>query len=187
MTDAFSRGSRSFLFGLAMALVVCLSAPESFGQALPTATGPGSYTDVGVMGSYFNLNYGPRYVGGGAIYVDANLYHRYGAEFQYQTFRYNEQGGMRQTTYLAGPRVSFRDYGWVPYVDFLAGRGDFDFPYGYAKGTYFVYAPGAGLDYDLTSKIKLRLVNVQYQKWPQFTFGDLHPYGVSAGISLRVW
>lgn len=171
------------------AITVCLLLLEvgAHSQALPTATGPGSYTDIGVSGSYFNLNYGQRWVGGGSIYLDANLYHRYGAEIQYQTFRYNQENGVRQTTYLAGPRVSFRDYGLVPYVDLLVGRGDFDFPYGYAKGTYFVYAPGAGLDYDLTKKIKLRLINVQYQEWPQFTFGNLHPYGASVGISLRIW
>jgi hypothetical protein len=172
-----------------MAVAFCLSFLKTVahGQALPAATGPGSYTDVGITGSYVNLNYGQRWVGGGSIYVDANLYHRYGAEFQYQTFRYNQQEGARQTTYLAGPRVSFRDYGLVPYADVLVGRGDFDFAYGYAKGTYFVYAPGAGLDYDLTRNIKLRLINVQYQMWPQFTFGNLHPYGASVGISLRVW
>jgi hypothetical protein len=176
------------LFLLAVAMLwLGLHADLAYGQALPTATGPGSYTDIGVTGSYFNLNYGQRWVGGGSIYVDANLYLHYGAEIRYQTFRYNEQSGIRQTTYLAGPRVSFRNRGWVPYVDLLAGRGDFDFPYGYAKGIYFVYAPGAGLDYDLTSKIKLRVIDVQYQKWPQFTFGDLRPYGASAGISLRVW
>jgi hypothetical protein len=168
-------------------LFVLFSATSGRGQALPTATGPGSYTDIGVTGSYFSLNYGQRWVGGGSIYINANLYHRYGAEIQYQTLRYNQQAGMRQTTYLAGPRVSFRNYGLVPYVDVLFGRGEFDFPYGYAKGVYFVYAPGAGVDYDLTPKIKLRLINVQYQKWTQFSFGDLHPYGASAGISFRVW
>jgi opacity protein-like surface antigen len=178
---------RRLLSCLAAALCVCLPGASAHGQALPTATGPGSYVNVGVTGAWFNVNYGQRWVGGGSIYVDANLYRHYGAEVEYQTFRYNQQAGIRQTTYLAGPRVSFRTRGLVPYADILVGRGDFDFPYGYAKGTYFVYAPGGGLDYDLTSKIKLRLINVQYQKWPQFTFGDLHPYGASAGISLRVW
>jgi hypothetical protein len=178
---------RRFVSCVAVALCIFLLETGASSQALPTATGPGSYTDVGITGSYFNVNYGQRWVGGGSIYVDANLYHRYGAEIQYQTFRYNQQEGTRQTTYLAGPRVSFRDRGLVPYADLLVGRGDFDFPYGYAKGIYFVYAPGAGLDYDLTSIIKLRLINVQYQMWPQFTFGAFHPYGASVGISLRVW
>jgi hypothetical protein len=179
--------AKPLFIGLVAALCIWLHGTTLSGQALPTATGPGSYTDVGVTGSYFNINYGKQWVGGGSIYVDANLYHRYGVEIQYQTLRFHEQGDMRQTTYLAGPRVSFRQAGLVPYADILIGRGDFDFPYGYAKGTYFLYAPGVGLDYDLTHRIKLRLINVQYQEWTKFTFGNLHPYGASAGISLRVW
>jgi hypothetical protein len=178
---------RRYFIGLSIVLWVGLPVAIGYSQALPTATGPGSYTNVGVTGSYVHVDYGQQWVGGGAIYVDANLYHRYGVEIQYQTLRFNEQGGMRQTTYLAGPRVSFRQAGLVPYADLLAGRGDFYFPYGYGKGAYFVYAPGAGLDYDLKPKIKLRLINIQYQVWPQFTFGNLHPYGASAGISFRVW
>ena len=189
MTVSHTPLSRRYLAGLAALLWVCLHASTAWSQAVPTATGPGSYTSIGVAGSLFNVNYGQNYVAGGSAWLDANLYRKYGAEFQYQTLRYNEQGGMRQTTYLAGPRVSFRvrNRSFVPWADILAGRGEFDFPYGYAKGVYFVYAPGAGVDYGLTRNIKLRLVSVQYQKWPQFTFGDLHPYGISSGISLRIW
>jgi hypothetical protein len=187
MINSSTSRSRRLLISLSATLCVWSNAAIGLGQALPTATGPGSYTDVGVTGSYLRINYGQQWVAGGSIYVDANLYHRYGVEVQYQTLRYNEQGGMRQTTYLAGPRVSFRQAGLVPYADVLAGRGVFDFPYGYAKGTYFVYAGGAGLDYDLSRRIKVRLINVQYQVWPQFTFGAFHAYGASAGVSVRVW
>jgi opacity protein-like surface antigen len=189
MIQPLTQLSRRLVASLAAILWALLHVTGAWAQAVPTATGPGSYTDIGVAGSYFNVNYGQQKVGGGSIYLDANLYRRYGAEVQYQTLRYNEPGGMRQTTYLAGPRYSFRtrNHSFVPWIDILAGRGEFDFPYGYAKGVYFVYAPGAGVDYGLTRNIKLRLISAQYQKWPQFTFGDLHPYGVSAGVSLRVW
>jgi hypothetical protein len=158
-------------------------------QAAPAGIGPGSYTDLGIAGSLFNMNYSQRKVAGGSVYLNANLYRKWGAEFQYQTLRYHESGGMRQTTYLAGPRYSFRrrSTGLIPWADLVAGRGEFNFPYGYAKGVYFVYAPGAGVDYGLNRTIKLRLISFQYQKWPQFTFGDLHPYGISAGASIRIW
>jgi hypothetical protein len=162
-------------------------SPRSYGQALPTATGPGSYTSVGVTGSLFNVNYGQRWVGGGTLYVDANLYRKTGVEFQLQSLRFHEVSTTRQTTYLAGPRYSFRANRLVPYVKVLAGMGQFTFPYGYGHGNYFVIAPGAGLDFDLSQRLKLRLIDVEYQDWPQFSFGDLHPYGASAGISFRVF
>jgi hypothetical protein len=157
------------------------------GQAIPTATGPGTYTSVGITGSLFNVNYGQRWVGGGTLYVDGNLTRRFGLEFQLQSLRFHQEGGIRQLTYLAGPRYSFRERGLVPYVKVLAGGGKFTFPYGYAQGTYLVVAPAAGLDYDLRPRIKLRLINLEYQSWRDFTFGDLHPYGASAGISFRIF
>jgi opacity protein-like surface antigen len=183
------RLSQKLSLALTAAISICLCTSRVYAQAAPAGIGPGSYTDLGVTGSLFNINYSQRYVEGGSVYLNANLYRKWGAEVQYQTLRYNERGGMRQTTYLAGPRYSFRrnSKGFIPWADLTAGRGEFDFPYGYAKGVYFVYAPGAGVDFSLTQSIKLRLVSIQYQKWPQFTFGDLHPYGISAGASVRIW
>ena len=179
--------ARILLSIVATILISFIDVAQSRGQALPTATGPGSYTNIGITGSFFNVNYGQRWVGGGTLYVDANLYRKVGAEFQLQSLRFHQEGGTRQTTYLAGPRYSFRVRGLVPYVKFLAGGGKFTFPYGYGEGTYVVLVPGAGLDYDLHPRIKLRLINIEYQNWRDFTFGNLHPYGASAGISFRIF
>jgi hypothetical protein len=172
---------------LAAWMIVFASSLPLLGQALPAGKGPGSYTSVGITGSFLNINYGQRWVGGGSVYVDGNMYRKIGAEFQFQTLRFHEVSTTRQTTYLAGPRYSFRARGLVPYVKVLAGVGRFTFPYGFGYGNYFVVAPGAGVDFDLNRRLKVRLVDVQYQDWPQFSFGELHPYGVSAGISLRVF
>jgi len=181
-----SRCLRCILLLLNIAIFL-LAARQSHAQASPTATGPGSYTNIGVTGSFFNVNYGQRWVGGGSLYVDANLYRKAGVEFQVQSLRFNQQAGIRETTYLVGPRYSFRARGLVPYAKVLAGTGRFTYPYGYGEGTYFVIAPGAGLDYDLAPRIKLRVIDLEYQTWPQFSFGDLRPYGATAGISFRVF
>jgi len=154
------------------------------GQALPTATAAGAYVTVGGMGSISKMDYGQRTVRGATLYADLNRTWRYGAEIQVQSLQFN---GTRETTFLAGPRVSFRSRGLIPYVKVLVGVGKFDAPYNYGAGRYLVYAPGAGLDWDLTQRLRLRLINVEYQSWPQFTFGQLHPYGASAGISLRIF
>jgi hypothetical protein len=94
--------------------------------------------------------------------------------------------GERQTTLLAGPRWSLRPGGFVPYVKLLVGGGRFEFPYGFGHGDYLVVAPGAGIDLRVSGKIGIRLVDFEYQEWPGFTFGALHPYGFSTGISIQI-
>jgi hypothetical protein len=39
----------------------------------------------------------------------------------------------------------------------------------------------------LGQNLKIRLIDVEYQQWPQFTFGTINPYGVSFGLSYRVF
>ncbi len=157
------------------------------GQAVPTATAAGAYVTVGATGSIFHTDYGQRQVEGFSFYIDANRTRHVGAEFQVQSLQFNQESGIKETTYLAGPRYSFRTSGLVPYVKVLVGQGRFNAPYNYGVGKYFVVAPAVGLDYDLGSRIKVRLINLEYQSWPQFTFGTLHPYGASAGLSIRIF
>jgi hypothetical protein len=55
-------------------------------------------------------------------------------------------------------------------------------------GSYFVVAPAAGLDWHLhESRWNVRVLDFEYQLWPRFTYGELHPYGLSAGISFEVF
>ena len=101
-------------------------------------------------------------------------------------FRTNEN--VTETTYLIGPQIyiirparTFR-----PYAKFLIGEGKLAFPFGYAQGGYLAYAPGGGVDMHLSDRWTARLVDFEYQLWPKFTYGDLKPYGVSAGLSFRL-
>jgi hypothetical protein len=153
-------------------------------QALPAGTGTGMYVIVGGTFSELQADYGKQDILGGGIYVDTNLFWRWGLETEARRMQY-PQFGERQTTLLTGPRWSFRAKGLVPYVKVLAGGGRFDFPYGYGQGNYFVFAPGAGVDLRLGQRWRVRLADFEYQDWPGFTFGAIHPYGVTAGISFQ--
>lgn len=177
------RSAALFAFTLAAALAAGRAAHA---QALPTATGPGAYLIVGGTFSDFESDYGKQAITGAGIYADSNLFWRYGLETEARRTVYPDFGES-QSTLLAGPRWSFRAKGLVPYVKLLAGGGRFDFPYGYAHGNYFVVAPGAGLDLRLGEKLRLRLIDFEYQDWPSFTYGPLHPYGVSAGLSYQFY
>jgi len=166
-------------------LVALVSSRAANAQALPTGTGTGMYVIVGGTFSGFEGDYGQQKISGAGIYVDTNLLWRCGIETEVRRLNY-PYAGESQSTLLAGPRWSFRPNGLVPYVKVLAGGGRFEFPYGYGRGDYFVVAPGAGVDLRIGQRLRLRLVDVEYQDWPQFTYGALHPYGISAGISFQV-
>ena len=169
-------------------LLLGASCSAGVSQAVYAAKAPGAYVSVGVTASGYESDYGKRLLGGGSIYVDANLTRRLGIELEGRRLSLNSDDHMRETTYLVGPRYSFAVRGFRPYAKFLVGRGDFNFPFDYAKGSYLAMAPGGGVDYQVgNSRLGLRLVDFEYQIWPQFTFGALHPYGVSAGISFLLF
>jgi hypothetical protein len=173
------------IFCIMTASFLFAEAKTASAQALPTATGSGRFIAVGAGGAFFNSNYGQRWVSGYSIYADINRTFRYGAEFRAQSLRFNQEQGIRETSYLLGPRVSFPHHAWIPYARVLLGGGVFNAPYTYAEGSYFVVAPGGGVDY-VRGRFRYRIADFEYQAWPNFTFGELHPYGYSTGISIRI-
>ena len=169
-------------------LVWLLLPARVHAQAEPAGIGPGSYVAVGVAGSGFNSGYGQQRLIGPTVYLDANLYRRIGFEAEGRQLRFHTQEDLRQTTYLAGVRFSARGYNVRPYTKLLAGMGVMTFPFHDARGKYLVVAPGAGLDWRVRhSGLQVRVLEVEYQYWPQFTFGPLRSWGISTGVSLRVW
>jgi len=172
------------------ALVLMMAAgcaARSYAQALPTATGPGSYIAVGGGASAFQVDYGQRVLGGAFVFVDAHATSRFlGLEAEGRWLRYHTDEDVTQSTYLVGPHVYLMHGPVKPYVKLLAGVGEMQFPFKYATGSYLAIAGGAGVDVRLSTHWAVRLLDVEYQSWPQFTYGNLKPYGVSAGILFRL-
>ena len=144
-----------------------LLAPiQARAQAKYTATGPGSYIQLGGTISGFRSEYGQRYVAGPSAFLDAHLYRRLGLEAEVRELNLHTDEGVRQTTYLVGPKLTIMPHRFRPFVKLLAGRGEFRFPYGYAQGSYLVLAPGAGLDYRIgETRWSLRVLDAEYQDW----------------------
>jgi hypothetical protein len=173
------------VFGLLLAFA---AASTAFGQAIYTADGPGSYTAVGATFSAYQSDYGKRQLGGESAFVDAHLYRRIGVEAKATWLNLNTDEGIKQRTYLIGPKIALKGRTLRPYVKLLAGRGEFDFPFGLGSGSYFVAAPGAGLDWHVGhTRLLVRIVDFEYQIWNGFSYGAIHPYGISTGLSVRVW
>ena len=157
-------------------------------QAIATASGPGSYVAVGGGFSSFQADYGKRDITGGVIYADVNPQWRVGLEGEARFLRYHTFEDVTESNYLGGVRVAILPpRRWRPYAKFLAGMGKITLPFNYAHGSFLAYAPGAGIDVALSDRFTVRAVDVEYQHWPQFTYGQLHPYGLSAGVSIRLW
>jgi hypothetical protein len=156
-------------------------------QATATATSSGVSLHAGGGYSYFQADYGKRALGGYTIFADYNRTPRWGIEFQVRALRFNQEFGTHQTTLLIGPRYVYRRPRYQAYAKLLVGEGLFHFPYNYAEGTYFVLAPGGGIDVPVgRSRFTVRAAEIEYQSWPQFSFGGLSPYGFSAGFSYRI-
>ena len=71
-------------------------------------------------------------------------------------------------------------------MKFVAGVGRVTLPFRYAHGSFLAYAPGAGLEVAVNDRVSVRVIDVEYQHWPQFPFGALSPYGISTGVSMRL-
>jgi hypothetical protein len=91
-----------------------------------------------------------------------------------------------EKNYLAGPRVLIRSGRWQPYLKFLIGDGHIAMPFHYASGDFLTFAPGAGIDLELNDYINVRAIDVDYQLWHRFPFGSMNPYGIGAGVSVRL-
>jgi Outer membrane protein beta-barrel domain len=163
-----------------------LSLPAIHGQALPAARG-GSHLVAGGFFSAFKPDYGSNELLGIGFYADFNVGAHLSAEGEGRFLRFNQTLDVHEDNYLIGPRYRFHYRRFQPYVKFLLGNGQFNFPDSYAHGGYFVIAPGAGLDFPLKHRFVLRAVDYEYQHWSGFQGSSLTPNGFSFGIGYRVF
>jgi hypothetical protein len=138
-------------------------------QAVQSADAGGPLLSVGGTASGYYLQYGQIKLLGASVFVDADTRRHFGVEAEARWLQFHQIGRFQ------------------PYVKVLAGVGEFNFPYNYATGSYLVVAPGGGLDYRINRLIRIRVADVEYQLWPQFTYSSMSSVGVSTGIRLRIF
>ena len=129
---------------------------------------------------------------GAGVYVDWNLFGRLGAEGEARFLRFNQSKDFHSDHYLVGPRYSMHYRKFRPYVKFLMGAGEINYPYDLAHGGYFSMAPGAGVDYRINRHFTAR-ADYEYQFWPTAPglpgapSSGLTPNGFSVGIGYRIF
>lgn len=138
------------------------------------------YFGEGVATTSPNRLYG---VGG---YVDAHFTRWVQPEVEIRFLRFNEYPGVYQTqnTYSLGDRVPIKTWRkFTPYGKFLAGIGNGDF----LTGNSLVLTYGGGVDYRLNRRFTIRCADFEYQQWKINSALTIYPYGLSAGVSYRIF
>ena len=173
---------------LAMALLFAVVACGrcALAQSVESANAGRPFVSVGVAASGYTLGYGDRRIIGLSAWVDADTVRRLGFETEFRRLEYRQTANVHAETYLTGVRYHLNLARIQPYVKVLGGYGHFNFPYNYAKGSYFVIAGGGGVDYRLNPRWTVR-ADVEYQSWPQFTYGPMNSIGANIGIRYRVF
>ena len=120
-----------------------------------------------------------------------------GVRYTYSTGNFG-----KQKTFLVGPEAHYIYKRFRPYGDFLIGAGNITYRNTQTDSS-IVYDFGGGVDYHLTHRLNIRMVDFQYQLWdlgthyypPGFIPGQpgvyvdtkLKPYTVNFGVLVRVW
>ncbi len=157
-------------------------------QAAPAARGGTGSIFAGGTYSVIHPDYGTNWLMGIGGYFDINLDKHFGAEGEVRLMRFNQRLDVHEDTYMGGPKFTYPHKKFEPYAKALFGNGQFNFPYSFAHGGYFAMGLGGGLDYRLTPRFKIRVIDYEYQIWPGFlNGGGLTPHGYSFGASYRVF
>ena len=177
--------------GLGLALLTPASS-SLLAQAVPTAIQQASLV-AGIEGSNFTPDFAPNRMTGIGGYADIDWRKGLGVEAEARFLEWNSFYGETQRTYLIGPRAFlFPSSRWRPYGKLLVGGGKMTFPFSIGQGSYFVLAPGVGVDYLLSHHWRLR-ADYEFQVWPSAPGvkgepnpSPLHPNGVSVGVAYRI-
>jgi hypothetical protein len=173
---------------MAFFATVCLAlARPASSQVVFSGDKGGFSLAAGGTASGYQVQYGEQKLLGFAAVVDVDTTRRFGLEAEGRWLMFHNPNEVQVKTWMAGPRYHHSWGKFQVYGKGLVGIGQFTFPYNYAHGNYLAIAPGAGVDYRWKKKISFRLADVEYQFWPQFTFGSMTSVGVSAGVRYHIF
>lgn len=160
-------------------------------QALPAASR--EPIEFGAAFSFGSPDYAQTttYVEGLTLYGNAGIRGRLGAQIDVHLDSLLTPIDIGENTYQIGPRFNVlqEDRAKV-YLKAIGGIGRFAYQAGsYANPqtyTYGVFSFGAGIEYRVSNRINVRAADLEYQSWPGFPGGTLHPVVVSMGLAWRL-
>ena len=172
----------------AIVLAACFAAAgTALAQVAPSATTGEFKLSAGGTGSGYYLQYGAQKLIGASAFVDADLKHGLGIEGEGRWLEWNKVNDVHVETYSAGLRYHMNFHRFQPYAKGLIGFSNFNFPFSYAHGRYLTVSAGGGLEYRWTRRIRIRAADVEWQDWPQFTYGSMNNIAVGSGIRVGIF
>jgi hypothetical protein len=189
------RAGRAAFFAVVLLAVLLGAGLAAYAQAVPAADAGGMKMSAGGAISGYELGYGQLKVVGATVFVDFDTMRHFGVEgearwsdFHLPSDQKGPGADETASTYMAGLRYSRYVGRFQPYAKALVGFGQFNFPYNYAtQPGQLVVAPGGGTDFRLTRRVRWRVVDFEYQFWPQFQYGLMSSVGVSTGVRVKIF
>jgi hypothetical protein len=159
---------------------------------VPAGNQEGLTIFAGATGSGQYLQYGQRKMLGITGFVDADTRNHLGYTVEANWIIFHQAAGLHTSTVAGGLRYRLSTGNLAPYAKVLVGIGEYNAPYHLATGSFLVVTGGAGIDFNLSHRIRLRVADFEYTSWPQFTpsTGDTLPMTamtVSSGIKIRIF
>jgi len=121
---------------------------------------------------------------GMSVWVDGNLTPLLGLEAVGHFGVLISPSDYGENSFFVGPRIGIRRGRVQPYAKAMIGRGFFvhDQPNHTSTTSYLAYAFGAGVDYRISPSFNFRVVDADFQTWPNFKPNGLTPYTISTGL-----
>jgi hypothetical protein len=186
-------------------VLVAAGAISASAQVVPAGFAKGLSLRAGGEASVFQPDYTgfglpahapyANYLFGVGAFVDLKITPWVQFEGEGRWLRFNKIAGIYEDNYLVGPRLPIYRLKFkraTPYAKILIGYGKLNFEDGNGWGRYTALSYGGGLDIKMSKRLNFRLPDFEYQQWPKFSEGvgnttTLFPYGVSVGVSYRVF
>ncbi len=172
-------------------LFACVTvAAAAHAQALPSATSSGVSYQAGGGISFGQPDYADDVIKGVTVFGNMDFHSGLGLVLEYHNLELVTPQDIGEASIVGGIRYGRRYKGkFYPYIKATAGVGTLQFEQGtYATTTsynYKIYAVGGGVEYHTDGHLMLRLVDFEYQDWPNFQPNGLDPYVITIGAGYR--
>ncbi|MDR3798800.1 MAG: outer membrane beta-barrel protein [Terracidiphilus sp.] len=179
----------SVLFALLVPALLLASAGIARAQTIPEGNRGELHLSAGATGSFDTIRYGSRQMYGVGAFVDAETTGHFGLEAEGRWIEFPSQNdNVHAEIYSVGGRYHFvLTNHWQPYAKALIGFGRFNYAYNLGQDNDLVVTAGGGMEFRASRRIYFRVVDFEYQDWPQAHYGNLIPFNIGAGLKVRIF
>ncbi len=166
---------------------LCL-IPSATLQAQAVYTANRTPVQIGVGFTLASPDYGERFIKGVSFFGDLGLPRRFSLEGDIHYVSLLTPTDIGENTFLLGPRYTvLHQDRFNAYVKAMGGVGRFVYQLGYFQqphtDTFAAFSFGAGMEYRAGRHINVRAIDIEAQKWPNYSPHTLSPFVVTFGVA----